>query len=422
MSSGRRGHFVRLAVYVDLRKPLVSKIKISGHIQTIEYESLLIVCLIMGYLGTILICVKRPRTTHLRVVWAGRDLMRSSLAKVGKVGQKDSFMGKKWTSKNIGKRIVIGGRPRTSPNVLRPTNSNIGSSANNGGNGSNDGSGRSPTECSNAVVQNYENSNVQRKKPPDSERGVTTSSMVELSMTMEDIVQLIEQESDAELRTEVLLSSVEVMVDDDSGNNEYLDSLAKTIVEPCVLAKDFNLILEHSERAGGATSLGKNNNKVEGLKIDVGEWCFDEQGQFPLISSTDKVNLEVGIGDEEVRKAIFAVTPWKAPGFDGMVRQVLEEHQLNLWINRTLLVLLPKVQSPKKIMQFRLISLCMVLYKFVRKVIINLLRPLMGSLDKHNQASFVLGKCISDNIVVAQEVVHSMWNFKGKKMEWLSIL
>ncbi|MBA0587418.1 hypothetical protein Gorai_000550 [Gossypium raimondii] len=71
MSSGRRGHFVRLAVYVDLRKPLVSKIKISGHIQTIEYESLLIVCLIMGYLGTILICVKRPRTTHLRVVWAG---------------------------------------------------------------------------------------------------------------------------------------------------------------------------------------------------------------------------------------------------------------------------------------------------------------------------------------------------------------
>ncbi|TYG53188.1 hypothetical protein ES288_D09G089500v1 [Gossypium darwinii] len=79
--------------------------------------------------------------------------------------------------------------------------------------------GESRTECSNAVVQNYENSNVQRKKPPDCERGVTTSSMVELSMTMEDIVQLIEQESDAELRTEVLLSSVEAMVDDYSGNN-----------------------------------------------------------------------------------------------------------------------------------------------------------------------------------------------------------
>ncbi|TYI64336.1 hypothetical protein E1A91_D09G081900v1 [Gossypium mustelinum] len=64
--------------------------------------------------------------------------------------------------------------------------------------------GESRTECSNAVVQNYENSNVQRKKSSDCERRVRTSSMVELSMTMEDIVQLIEQESDAELRTQIM--------------------------------------------------------------------------------------------------------------------------------------------------------------------------------------------------------------------------
>ncbi|KAA3455605.1 GroES-like zinc-binding alcohol dehydrogenase family protein [Gossypium australe] len=50
-SSGRRGRFVRLAGCVDFRKPLVSKIKISGHIQRIEYESLPIICFNCGIFG-----------------------------------------------------------------------------------------------------------------------------------------------------------------------------------------------------------------------------------------------------------------------------------------------------------------------------------------------------------------------------------
>lgn len=36
---------------MDLRKPLVSKIKISGHIQKIEYESLPVVCFNCGIFG-----------------------------------------------------------------------------------------------------------------------------------------------------------------------------------------------------------------------------------------------------------------------------------------------------------------------------------------------------------------------------------
>lgn len=47
-SSGRRGRFARLAVCVDLRKPLVSKLKISGHTQKVEYESLPVVCFNCG--------------------------------------------------------------------------------------------------------------------------------------------------------------------------------------------------------------------------------------------------------------------------------------------------------------------------------------------------------------------------------------
>ncbi|MBA0608818.1 hypothetical protein Godav_020999 [Gossypium davidsonii] len=40
IDSARMGHFARLAICVDLRKPLVSKIKINGRIQHLEYELL----------------------------------------------------------------------------------------------------------------------------------------------------------------------------------------------------------------------------------------------------------------------------------------------------------------------------------------------------------------------------------------------
>lgn len=40
-------------------------------------------------------------------------------------------------------------------------------------------------------------------------------------------------------------------------------------------------------------------------------------------------------------------------------------------LNKTLLVLLPKVQGLERINQFRLISLCNVVYKIVTKVVVN---------------------------------------------------
>ncbi|MFQ6625974.1 hypothetical protein Gotur_005598 [Gossypium turneri] len=38
------GRFIRIAICVDLRKPLISKVRINGHLQRVEYESLPHVC------------------------------------------------------------------------------------------------------------------------------------------------------------------------------------------------------------------------------------------------------------------------------------------------------------------------------------------------------------------------------------------
>ncbi|KAL4313287.1 hypothetical protein GQ457_01G024410 [Hibiscus cannabinus] len=42
--SGRRGRFARMAISIDLHKPLVSKLVMNGRVQIVEYESLQTLC------------------------------------------------------------------------------------------------------------------------------------------------------------------------------------------------------------------------------------------------------------------------------------------------------------------------------------------------------------------------------------------
>ncbi|MBA0603902.1 hypothetical protein Gorai_001999, partial [Gossypium raimondii] len=50
-NSGRRGCFAGLTVCLDLKKPLVTKVKINGRIQRVEYKSLPVVCFNCGLYG-----------------------------------------------------------------------------------------------------------------------------------------------------------------------------------------------------------------------------------------------------------------------------------------------------------------------------------------------------------------------------------
>lgn len=74
----------------------------------------------------------------------------------------------------------------------------------------------------------------------------------------------------------------------------------------------------------------------------------------------------------------------------------------------SLVVLIPKVAAPERISQFRSISLCSVLYKLVTKVLANRLKFLLPDLIATTQSSFVPKRQITDNIILVQEVIHSM--------------
>lgn len=84
-------------------------------------------------------------------------------------------------------------------------------------------------------------------------------------------------------------------------------------------------------------------------------------------------------------------------------------------VNGTLIVLIPKKDHPEVIGDLRPISLCNVIYKEVTKIIVNRLKPILPQVIAPNQCSFVPGRHSSDNIIIAQEVIHSMRNMKKKK-------
>jgi hypothetical protein len=108
--------------------------------------------------------------------------------------------------------------------------------------------------------------------------------------------------------------------------------------------------------------------------------------------------------------ACFYQKNWTVMGDEvcGVILNFLNSGLMNKDLNPTYIALIPKIQNPSQVSEFRPISLCNLLYKIISKVLANRLKVVLPRIISYNQSAFIPGKLITNNILVAYETFHSM--------------
>lgn len=136
----------------------------------------------------------------------------------------------------------------------------------------------------------------------------------------------------------------------------------------------------------------------------------------------------------EIKEALFAIHPDKAPGPDGFSASffqsnwevvgpaIVQEIQmffssgfLPQSMNVTHVRLIPKDIGAKGVTDYRPIALCNVFYKIISKLLSLRLKPVLGSIISENQSAFIPGRAISDNVLITHEVPHYLKVSAAKK-------
>ncbi|GJS84290.1 sodium/hydrogen exchanger 6 [Tanacetum coccineum] len=172
-----------------------------------------------------------------------------------------------------------------------------------------------------------------------------------------------------------------------------------------------------------------DGNQVPGAFVNHYNQFLGAKGVTILLDDHNQVR---DVSNDEVKSFIFSIEDDRAPGPDGftaaffkkawdvvggditcVVRDFFSNGKLLKELNHTIISLIPKVTTPTCINDYRPISCCNVLYKCISKIIANGVKEDLTDIVSINQSAFVLGRRISNNIFLTQELIRNYHRRRG---------
>ncbi|GJX66900.1 RNA-directed DNA polymerase, eukaryota, reverse transcriptase zinc-binding domain protein [Tanacetum coccineum] len=179
---------------------------------------------------------------------------------------------------------------------------------------------------------------------------------------------------------------------------------------------------------------------VRHFKKFLGEYkevvALDDEIFSNKINSEDAAIMTSEITSDEIKEAIFDIDSNKASGRgpDGFssdffkkaweivgndvcmaVKEFFRSGKILGEINATLITLIPKINTPNKVSDFRPIACCNVIYECISKILTNIIKMGLSKIVNINQSAFIPGRHIQDNILLAQELLRGYNRKNGPK-------
>lgn len=123
-----------------------------------------------------------------------------------------------------------------------------------------------------------------------------------------------------------------------------------------------------------------------------------------------KLYLKILLRDFDYFTSYIFIHAWSIVAGDVVVavREFFTGKIMNDVLGASINALVPKLDDPKTFQDYGPISLCQVFYKIISKVVANRLVLILPKLISMNQGGFITGRLISENVALAQELVHNL--------------
>jgi len=143
----------------------------------------------------------------------------------------------------------------------------------------------------------------------------------------------------------------------------------------------------------------------------------------------DRTNQDLirKVTKDDVKRFFFSMGAIKTSGLDGFPMMFFQEflevikydlvhvmrdfnrtNKIIRDLKKTFIVLVPKINDPTQLEDFRSISLCNTIYKIFSKVMVNRMKPILNTTISLTKNGFFLVRKILDTMITSHEVLHSM--------------